>query len=148
MKFCNKWLPVKQECFKLHPELLEQERNNKATRAQEEQVPLQHTLSTLDGKSTKCTGMLIIGATVLAGEDLHISQDSDDSLNAIEMSTAIKTNCQLTPLTQPIFALQLKANHKLQSRFHLQIWERCLYCGIFHFQKTVFSNHHWKLIVS
>ena len=120
--YCNKWFHTKQECFKLHPELLEQHRNKRAKRTQEQQVPQQYTLSTLDGESTKFTAMLIIGATTLDGEDLHICQDSGASLNAIKMSTAIKANCDLIPLFQPIVALmgnssKLIANFKINFTF-------------------------------
>ena len=81
--YCNKWFHTKQECFKLHPELLDQHRKKRAKSIQDQQVPQQHTLSTLDGVSTRFTAMLIIGATTLDGEDLHICQDSGASLNAI-----------------------------------------------------------------
>ena len=120
--YCNKWYHTKQECFKLHPELLDQHRNKRAKRIQDQQVPQQHTLSTLDGVSTRFTAMLIIGATTLDGEDLHICQDSGASLNAIEISTAIKATCNLIPLSQPIVALmgnssKLIANFKTNFTF-------------------------------
>ena len=131
---CQRKFHTAEECFALHPDLLQQYRERKRISGLVRSS--RGSVNAIEGKPEHATAMIIIGAVTTKGTPLYMCQDTGASLNGTTIAVARKEGLRLTKMQSPMIALlgngeEIQATYKTQLKFLYKNRQFTVPCFVF-----------------